>query len=170
MRISLGRIAVALMLGSIVSGSAAAQEQSVQQMLADVNTMLRENSYVDDMGQVTFSHVALGDSGTLVVEVTKAKGTNQTTNVYEVHVADLSAGRFQSRNRGDYTSLSLGAKGPIVGRLRCVTGVSDNTWNLPAPTEVAVEFKSNPDVGRSISQALARLITAAQQRGSISTT
>ena len=157
-----------LALAAIPLAALPAQEQSVNELLANVNTLLRDHPYSDDNGQATVTQVKLPGEGKLMVEITKAQGAMKITNVYEVLLADISASRLNARGHGEYTSISLGARGPITGRLRCVTGATVNEWPLPEPKEIAVEFKDDGQAEHEISAALAELITAAQQHAHVS--
>jgi hypothetical protein len=163
MRTPLTSVVAALGLALSASPRAVAQEKSPEELAAGVNALLAANSYTDSDGQRTTSKVTLGRGGTLVVEVDKLKGGNHVANVYQVAVTDIDVARMETRDRGDYTAVSLGVTGTITASLRCTmaNGVVSE-WNLPKPSEVAVEFKSG--VGDEVSRALRELIEAAQKR------
>ncbi len=153
-----------LCLAGAVVGSARAQDQSVDQMLAHVNRLLKDNSYVDHDGQPTVSQVRLAEGGTLIVETTKTKSGDRFSNVYEVALADLDVTRIQDRSREEHVSISLGAKGPVTVKLMCKmqSGV-EHEWKLPATSEIAVEVRSGSGVVRDLTHALSQLIVKARK-------
>ncbi len=154
-----------LCLAGAVAGVAHAQDRSLDETLEHVNRLLKDNSYVDHDGQPTFSQVKLAKSGMLIVETTKTKSGNQFTNVYQVALKDLDALRIQSRVRESHVSISLGAKGPVTGKLVCkmASGLS-HEWDLPATTEIAVELRVNSGVERDLTHTLSQLVVKARQR------
>ncbi|MDH3290034.1 MAG: hypothetical protein OEO20_06195 [Gemmatimonadota bacterium] len=159
------RIALlSLCLAGAVAGVAHAQDRSLDETLEHVNRLLKDNSYVDHDGQPTVSRVKLAKGGMLIVETTKTKSGNLFTNAYEVALEDLDVLRVQSRSRDAYVSISLGAKGPVTGKLKCkMAGGIEHEWNLPATTEIAVELRANSGVERDLTSALSQLIAKARQ-------
>ncbi len=158
-------VAVGLCLAVLPLGGLGAQELTVERLLTQINDLLTTSSYRDHDDQLTVSRVALTRGGVLTVETTKTKGGNRVTNVLEVSVRNVDALRMRARQRGDHTALSLGAQGDVRATLKCATaGGTEHVWDLPAVSEIVVEFKPNVAVESELKTAFAQLIRLAKER------
>jgi hypothetical protein len=141
---------------------ASAQEPDLDSTLAFVNRTLAERTFTDDEDQTTVSEVRFS-VGTLIVSIQKTKAGNRFTNVYEVALSDVDPGRIVARSRGDYLSISLGARGSVSERMECVmAGGAKTAWDLPSRTQIWVELARNAPEQRALEQALAQVITLAK--------
>jgi len=154
---------VGICLASVVIGSASAQERTLDETLAYVNRTLKEHAFTDSEGQATVSSVELG-KGTLTATITKTKAGNRISNVYEIPLSDISLTGIESRDRGGYVSLSLGAEGPVKARLVCLMANGlKHEWSLPDVREITVEFAKESGVDRDLSKAFAELVAKARK-------
>ncbi len=152
----------------IVAGTTAtpiaAQDATVGEMLDRINGVLEANSFLDHEGQHAVSKVSVRPGGLLVVEVAKSKAGNVVANVYEASVADLDLTRVTARSRGTHVSLSLGARGPVVVRLKCtMPGGTTHEWDLPEDDEIAVEFAKDDAASTDLTTWFRELIRLLRQ-------
>ncbi len=154
---------VGICLAGLTAAGATAQERSLDETVAYVNRTLAENSYVDHDGQPTVSKVEL-KKGVLIVTVTKTKSGNKFTNVYEVALSDMDIMRIKANDRGGFTSVSLGATGPVAVTLLCTmaNGIV-HEWDLPDTRDVAVELAPNSPAKSDLTRALMDLVAQARK-------
>lgn len=150
-------------LACLLAAGTAAQERSLDETVAYVNRTLEQNSYVDHDGQPTVSEVELA-KGILIVRVTKTKSGNKFTNVYEVALSDIDIMRIKAADRGGFTSVSLGATGPVAVTLQCemASGIT-HEWDLPDTSDLAVELAPESPAKRALTRALMDLVAQARK-------
>jgi hypothetical protein len=161
---------LSICLVSIIAPPTVAQERSLDETLDHINSELRDHHYIDYDGQRTVSQVRVARGGLLVVETSKRKAGTEVTNIFEVSLADLDLTRVVARSRDKYVSLSLGARGPVAGRLKCtMAGGTTHEWALPVGDEIAVEFAGKDDVAQDLTVAFRQLVRLARQDTQTST-
>lgn len=162
------RTVVRLVLGAglavLCAGSGVAQERTVDQMLREINRVLRDAAFYDHDGKHTVSQVALRRGGTLVISVAKTDQVGEITNIYETDVNTINTARIQARERGSHTVLMIGCMGDVSSKLRNVQRAGGVTeWDLPARGSMALEFESGTELAASVTELLKELIATARE-------
>jgi len=163
MRTMVGVMAVGASLLALPLQGALAQQRSLDETLSFINETLEANPYNDHDGKLTVSRVELKRGGRLSFEVAKKETASTVSNVFEVAIADIDATSIASRSSGDHMVIVIRASGPVSAQLRCVTGGNVTQWDLPARSDMQVEFRSNGGVAGELTDALQTLVALARQ-------
>ncbi len=156
-------IALGAMLLALPQLGAEAQQRSLDETLSFINETLEANPYNDHDGKLTVSRVELKRGGRLAFEVAKKEPASTVSNVFEVALADIDATSIAARSSGNHMVIVIRASGPVSAQLKCVTGGNVTQWDLPARSDMQVEFRANGAVADDLREALQALIALARQ-------
>ena len=163
MRRMVGAMAVGVSLLALPLQGAPAQQRSLDETLSFINETLEANPYNDHDGKLTVSRVELKRGGRLSFEVAKKEASSTVSNVFEAEIADIDVTSIVSRSGGDHMVIVIHALGPVSAQLKCVTGGSVTQWDLPARSDMQLEFRTDGLVAGELTEALRTLVTLARQ-------
>lgn len=139
-----------------------AQERSLNETLALINSALQAHSYVDSDDNLTVTSLSLVPGGSLLVKTSKTQGDNEVSTIYEVALEDIDLAAISCRTRGGHSDLLMELKGKAETQLRCVQRNIVHEWALPAEHRVPVAFRTDPAVTRDLEGALRMLVRLAR--------